>query len=121
MKIEKIEWISRAGQEAEVHLSSGGYRCIAFCQPCEYEEGASVTEALHAFMTKEVMLSRDEDASLNWLGGSSLVHKCTARVVDVAHALVSVGDIKIELDGSIPAGVNAGDLIDFKCARLDLW
>ncbi|RFA24238.1 hypothetical protein CAI21_22430 [Alkalilimnicola ehrlichii] len=121
MKIEKIRWISEAGQEAEVHLSDGSRACVAFCQPCEYEVGAAVAGPLRAFMTKNVMLSYEQDVSLRNTNDNLFAYRCTARVIDPQHGLVCVGGLKIELDERIPAGVGGGDLVDFECARLDLW
>jgi len=121
MKVEKIEWISRAGQEAEVQLSSDGLVCVAFCQPCEYEEGASLEEPLHAFMVKNVVLTVEENTSLTRVSRSSFAYKIVAKVLDPKQALVSIDGFKVELDERIPAGVNSGDFIGFECSRLDLW
>jgi hypothetical protein len=121
MKIEKINWISREGQEAEVLVSDGDCVCAVFCQPCEYEEQALVAGPLHAFMTKHVMLSRRESISLKRIDTKLFAYECTAHVLDSLRALVSIGSLEIELDDRIPAGVNNGDLVDFECSRIDIW
>lgn len=121
MKVEKVFWISRDAEEAEVRLSDGERVCVAFCQPCEYEEGALVDGPLRAFITKAVMLSRGDQVALERISDTSFAHKCVGRVVDVQQGLVEIGGFEIELDESIPAGASRGDLIDFECARLDLW
>ncbi|WP_038181721.1 hypothetical protein [Vibrio rhizosphaerae] len=121
MKIEKINWISEIAQEAEVFLTDGEYKCMAFCQPCNYDVGMSISTALHSFMTKNIMLSYSENCLLKQIDSERFPHKCTAIVKNVSSSLVSVGKFVIELDSIIPAGVNDGDIIDFECARIDLW
>ena len=121
MRVQKIHLISLAGRDAEVHLSDGKRVCVAFCQPCEYGEGEVLDGPLHAFMTKAVMLSYGDDISMQRANQNSFAYKCIGRVVDAQTDLVAIGNFEIELDDRIPAGVSAGDLVDFECARIDLW
>ena len=121
MKIEKLIWISEAAQEAELAIIDGEFTCVAFSQPCHYSEGDVIDDSLHAFMSKNIMLSRNADVSLQRLNERALPHKCTAIVDNKLEALVRIGSIIIELDSSIPAGVEDGMLVDFECSRLDVW
>tara|TARA_R110001599_G_C11823498_1_gene617468 strand:+ start:165 stop:530 length:366 start_codon:yes stop_codon:yes gene_type:complete len=121
MRIEKLVWISEVAQEAELIISDGQFTCIAFSQPCDYNEGDSVDDYLHAFMSKNIMLSQDDGVSIRSLEERLLSHKCTAVVESRMESLVRIGNIIIELDSQIPAGVEDGMLVDFECARLDLW
>ncbi len=121
MKIERLVWISKSAQEAELYITDGTYQCISFSQPCEHKEGDIINVPLHAFMVKNVMLSYSEEVFIEQVGVNNLPHRCTAIVVNRNDALVKVGSIVIELDSIIPGGVEEGMLVNFECSRLDLW
>lgn len=121
MKIEKMVCISEAAQEAELSITDGKFTCVAFSQPCDYSEGDVVDDSLHAFTSKNIMLSRNEEVRIQRLNERTLSHRCTAIVDNKSQSLVRVGSIIIELDSSIPAGVEDGMFVDFECSRLDVW
>lgn len=121
MKVKKITWISSAAQEAEVEITDGTYSCVAFCQPCELKVGVDINEPLHAFITKNTMLSSNEEVSIGKISKDVFGHRCTAKVFDKSNGLVKVGSIIIELDSVIPPGAEYGTLIEFECSRLDIW
>lgn len=47
-RVETIEWISEAAQEAEVAIATSDASLLAFCHPCELEIGSMVTSPIHA-------------------------------------------------------------------------
>ena len=53
--------------------------------------------------------------------GQDLSRKVIARVLDTSEQVVTVGKITMTIDDYLPGGIIVGDLIEFECARIDLW
>jgi hypothetical protein len=122
MIVKNIKWISKTAEEAEVEISDGEFTCIAFSQPCNANIGDTIKEPLHVFSIKNAMLC-EGDTALGIFGneGTGLSRKVIARVVDVSEQLIAVGRINLTIEDYLPGGIRAGDLIEFDCARIDLW
>lgn len=110
-----------AAKEAELVVSDGKYECIAFSQPCDVREGDNLKEPLHAFIVDNLMVARQKDCNISLIKAEGLAQHCVAEVVDAEDGLVKIGNIEIILEGKAPPGVIPGDLVEFTCARLDLW
>ena len=50
-----------------------------------------------------------------------LAQHCVAEVVDAEDGLVKIGNIEIILEGKAPPEAIPGNLVEFTCARLDVW
>ena len=121
MMIKKLTWLSRAAKEAELVVSDGKYECIAFSQPCDVQEGDNLKESLHAFMVNNLMVSRQKDCNISLIRVEGLAQHCVAEVVDAEDGLVKIGNIEIILEGKAPPEAIPGNLVEFTCARLDVW
>jgi hypothetical protein len=122
MLIKDISWISRDSAEAEVEISDGNFTCVAFSQPCSANIGETINDPLHVFSLKEAMICESESPVGIWnTEKPGLSRKVIARVINASEHLVAVGGIKLLIDDYLPGGINTGDLIEFKCGRIDLW
>ena len=121
MRIESIEWISREAEEAEVVVSDGRFFCRAFSQPCSLLVGQILKEALHVFSPKNIMLSTTEEQSIELQVNGGLAHRVIATIEELKSKRLIVGKIELILDDYIPGGIQSGDIIEFECARIDIW
>ncbi|MET1069745.1 MAG: hypothetical protein ABWY28_17190 [Pseudomonas prosekii] len=121
MKIESISWISKEAEEAEVTISDGHFTCIAFCQPCNIKVGDKITEPLHAFSIKNAIISDKSTLGVWNVSETKLEKKVIAKILDITNQIVAVGDISLIIDDYLPGGLENGDIIEFECARIDLW
>lgn len=120
LTVLKIHWTSIPAQEADVTVAAGSSECTAFCQPCRYEVGDRVAEPLHIFGLKRAMIS-SASPHIEKVGSSGLGQRGAGRVVDLAHAKISVEDLQLVFDDPLPRGLAVGDIVEFECARIDLW
>jgi hypothetical protein len=121
MKIESINWISKEAEEAEVTISDGHFTCIAFCQTCNIKVGDKITEPLHTFSIKNAMLSDKSTLGVWNVSETKLEKKVIAKILDITNQIVAVGDISLIIDDYLPGGLENGDIMEFECARIDLW
>lgn len=121
MIIESIKWISREAEEAEVEISDGHFTCIAFSQPCNAKAGEHVTEPLHVFSIKNAMISDKSTLGVWNISDIKLERKVIAKIVDITNQMIAVGDILMVIDDFLPGGLENGNIIEFECARIDLW
>ena len=121
MIIKSIKWISKSSEEAEVEISDGDFTCIAFSQPCDVIVGEHLTQPLHVFSVKNAMIS-DQPAVGIWnLSDTKLERKVVAKVIDITNQVLAVGDIHMVINDCLPGGLEIGNIIEFECARIDLW
>jgi hypothetical protein len=121
MRVESIEWISKEAEEAEVVVSDGRFSCRAFSQPCSLSVGQVLEEPLHVFGAKNIMLSTAEEQGMELQVEGGLAHRVTAVFQDLQRRRLIVGGIELILDDYVPGGIQAGDMINFECARIDVW
>ncbi|MFJ5283355.1 hypothetical protein ACIP66_05785 [Pseudomonas sp. NPDC088429] len=120
--VKNIKWISQISEEAEVEISDGEFTCIAFSHPCRASIGDKVNEPLHIFSMKNAMRCTELAELGIWnIQGQDLSRKVIARVLDTSEQVVTVGKITMTIDDYLPGGIIVGDLIEFECARIDLW
>ena len=121
MIIESIKWISSEAEEAEVEISDGQFKCVAFSQPCDAEVGQQITEPLHVFSIKNAMISDKSTLGIWSTSNGKLERKVVAKIVDITNQVIAVGDISMVIDDFLPSGLENGNIIEFECARIDLW
>ena len=110
-----------SAEEAEVEISDGDFTCIAFSQPCNVIVGEHLTQPLHVFSVKNAVIS-DQSAVGIWnLSDTKLQRKVVAKIIDITNQVVVVGDIHMVIDDFLPGGLEIGNIIEFECARIDLW
>ena len=72
-------------------------------------------------MNVKGVIKEDNDSQINISRqGESFAHDVVAKVIDSKTRIVSVGPITIELDDQLPGDIDAGDVIQFSCGRLDV-
>lgn len=121
MMVKSINWISKSAEDAEVEITDGEFTCIAFSQPCSVETGDYVTAPLHIFSIKNPMISQDNTVGIWSINEKSLERKVVAKLVDHTQQLIAVGKILLLIDDYLPGGISDGDIIEFRCKRIDLW
>lgn len=123
MKVTKLNWLSKAAKEAELIVSDGTHECLTFSQPCNVQLNENLVEPLHAMDVENLMtvVDRDIDEKIMRINDSYFSHYCIAKVVSMDESIVSVGGILIQLESAIPSWAKEGDLVEFKCSRLDIW
>lgn len=52
---------------------------------------------------------------------TKLERKVIAKIVDISNQIFAVGDILLTIDDFLPGGLENGNIIEFECARIDLW
>jgi hypothetical protein len=119
MIIKDIHWISKEAKEAELLVTDGQYVCFVFSQPCNFNRGDQLEDALRAFITEDLMLSYEDKVDIFRISDKSLSHRCIAEVVDEENSLVKIGEIYLFLDEKLPAGCSKGKLVEFNCSRID--
>lgn len=123
MKVMKLNWISKAAREAEFIVGDGTHQCLVFSQPCSVRLNQILVEPLHALDVENLMIVIDQNKheSVVKLNESYFSQYCVAKVKSIEKSIVSIGNILIELEIGIPNWAKEGDLVEFKCARLDVW
>ena len=122
MIVKKLDWISFEGKEAELIMTDGKNECLVFSQPCHVTLGENVNDLLHAMdvedfrRTNETSEKITRDSDVTYFSQFFI-----AKIIDIKKNIVAVGQIRIELDYAIPDWVKVGELIEFRCDRLDLW
>ncbi len=121
MQVKKVVWLSASAQEAEVELSDGTFTCIAFSCPCTVAVGDVLSQPLHVFAAKGIMLTHATQIGLWQSTEYGLGYKVVATLHDPAAHLITVGGLVLLIDEELPGGLCPGDLIEFECGRIDLW
>ncbi len=122
MIVKYIKWISRISEEAEVEISDGEFACIVFSHPCSAKIGDEINAPLHIFSMKNAMKCKELAELGIWnTQEQGLSRKVIARVLDTSEQVVTVGKMTMIIEDYLPGGIMAGDLIEFECARIDLW
>lgn len=121
MLVKSIKWISKGADEAEVEITDGCFVCLAFSQPCTVNIGDEIAEPLHVFDIRDAMFSNQTELGIWKTTENGLGYRVIAKVVDISAQLLSVGGIQLMVDDYLPGGLELGNLIEFECARIDLW
>jgi hypothetical protein len=121
MQVRNIKWLSVAAAEAEVEITDGTFTCIAFSCPCEVRVNDNFSEPLHVFDIQNAMLVDNVAPGIWNLTHDSLGRKVIAELTDVSKQLLKVGGILLVVDEHLPGGLEPGNLVEFECARIDLW
>ncbi len=120
MKVLSLNWISESSKEAELVISDDTHSLVVFCHPCSVTIGEEITGPLHIFMPSNIMLSEETEQKIE-KGTPPLGSFIIARMENSAKGLCSVGGIELEIEDYLPGGIQDGDIIEFNCARVDLW
>ncbi|AVR97438.1 hypothetical protein [Pseudoduganella armeniaca] len=121
MFVKNITWLSVEAAEAEVQVTDGVYECVAFSWPCAVAVGDDITEPLHVFDMRNAKLVQNVQTGIWALDQNSLARRVVAELVDLDRQIVGVGGIWLIAEETLPAGIKVGALLEFDCARLDLW
>lgn len=118
MIIKEIEWICKNAMEAVVYVGADPFLCAGFSQPCNLSIGDKLHEPLYAMDTMGLITSNKELYVTKHQ--NSFSHTMCCKVYNIEKNEVIIGCILIELDCSLPLGVNVGDVVEFSCSRLDV-
>lgn len=121
MRVSNVQWLSLSAEEAEVEVTDGHYFCGAFCHPCRVKVGDEIKEPLHIFDIGNLMLSEKSQLGIWSTDERSLTRKVVGRIIDIVEQIVVVGGIRLVIDDPLPGVFQEGNIIEFECARIDLW
>jgi hypothetical protein len=121
MQVKNIKWLSVPAAEAEVEITDGAFTCIAFSCPCEVEVNDKISEPLHVFNIRNAILVDNAAPGIWNLTDGGLGRKVIAELTDVSKQLLKVGGIVLVVEEYLPGGLEQGNLVEFECARIDLW
>ena len=120
MKIKKIEWISKEAKEAEVAISDGSYECVCFYHPCTISLGEIILDPIIAFDIENIIkVNNGTEVAIKKIIGS-MGYKVIARLENINPNIVALGKIMIDIGNNVPKDLYVGDLLSFKCSRLDV-
>jgi hypothetical protein len=118
VKVKNINWISKEDKEAEVYITDGVYTVKGFSHPCYLNLGQELSQPLLTLDCKiigKVEDSMEEVVEIR----EPFSHLVIARVLDTAKGIVSIGQIKLEVD-NLPGDLVSNDLIELLIERIDL-
>lgn len=121
MQIIDINWLSKSFGEAEVIVSDGSYICAAYSMPCDAFIGQVLQAPLHVFSICNLMRSDAGGLRIDRIKPTGLAQFLVAAVADVKKKYLSVGGLNFVLDDNLPGDIKDGDLVEFECARIDMW
>jgi hypothetical protein len=121
MQIKNVKWLSIPAAEAEVEITDGEFTCVAFSCPCEVDVNDKLYEPLHVFNIRNAMLVDNAAPGIWNLTDNGLGRKVIGELTDISKQLLKVGGIVLVVDEYLPGGLATGNLVEFECARIDLW
>jgi len=119
MIVNQIEWVSKEAQEALLFVGDGEYECVAFSHPCHFDKGYALIEPVLAFSAQGIMLSQETKVSIT-RKGEFFAHEVVGILSGFNPTIISVGNIRIELEDALPGGIKQNDIVQFYCGRLDV-
>jgi len=121
MRVVAVTPFSPGDESATVTVTDGKYVCRCFCWPCSVEVGDEITEPLSLFNVSDLMLTEEREVWLETLDTRSrFEHRGVARVENRENQLLAIGGLQLTADGFFPGGIEAGDLVEFRCGRIDV-
>ncbi len=119
MKIEKIEWLSKEGSEAEVTVCGENYQIVCFAHPFNLSVGDVIDVPLYAFCTNHIQRSLKHSYRVE-KHKNNYSYCITGKLDDNQKGIIRLWDIFIELDAPVPTDVELNDFISFCCDRIDI-
>ena len=120
MTVEIIEVVptSPTSSEATLLLDDGKHQCRAFEHPRGSRIGALMKEPLLGFESRDV--ERDDSGPAGFTSdGTQLGCIVRGYVERVADPAIRVGSFVVELGLPLPGDIGIGDMVRFRCSRLD--
>lgn len=120
MRVASVLPFSPRSDSAVVTVTDGHHICRAFSWPCKIDIGSAVVEPLQLFGESVLKLTAETESRLESVSEDGLGHRGIAQVVDAREGLLAVGGIVLKVTAYLPGGISSGDIVEFKCARIDL-
>ena len=120
IKIEKIVWMSKEANEAEIYLSDGKFNIISFSHPFNGSEGDLFDGILYGFNATRIFSSEEKKFSIE-KSSDYFGYLFIGILIDSKMKHVKVGEFVIELDNDIPLDILENTYISFECERIDLY
>lgn len=121
MRVVSVTLFDPILKSAEVIISDGKFTCRAFSHPCHIEPGAELIRPLQLLDEAGLMLTDITEPKIEAITASGLAHRGVALVMDAEQQLFAVGGLHLQIAGSLPGGISSGDMIEFECARIDIY
>jgi hypothetical protein len=83
--------------------------------------GEVLSEPLHIFEVEGLMLTERQLPGLEKISPDGLAQRGVARVIDAEQKVLGIGGLRFVVDDFLPGGIEVGDMVEFKCDRIDLW
>jgi hypothetical protein len=121
MQVKNIKWLSIPAAEAEVEISDNEFTCVAFSCPCGVKVNQQLTEPLHVFDIRKAAQVDEGEPGIWRLNDTRFGQRVVAELIDPTTHLFRVGRILLIVDDYLPGGLAKRGLVEFECARIDLW
>lgn len=118
MKVISIDWLSEDIEEAILTVVSGTQKFEVFSHPCRYKVGDCIEKPLETLDNKNIVRVDAQEPFIRQIG-DTFEHEIVAKVESVKLHLVSVNEVKINLDIGLPGDISDGEFISFRTERLD--
>ncbi|MDM1523414.1 hypothetical protein OBK20_08020 [Empedobacter falsenii] len=118
--INKINWISKNAQEAEVYLYDGTFELKCFSQPFSLKEGDIINDKLYTYNTQKIYYSENKDFYVK-KNGSLFEYELCGKIIDKSLNLIKIGEFIIELDIAFPDDLFEKDYVVIFCERIDIY
>ena len=74
---------------------------------------------LYAVKSKNIMRALEPGSAVNKTDDGYYAYKLQGKIIDLENRIVTVGDIKIMLENSIPNDIKVNEYIEFDVLRID--
>jgi len=121
IKINKINWLSKVGKEAEVFLYDGNFNMVCYSHPFNQDIGNIVTQPLYTLNARKILILKEEEKFSVEKEEGTFDYKFAGRLINKEENHVKLGEFIIELDNPVPSDIQVGDYISFICDRVDIY
>jgi len=110
--------------QADLIVTDGQYDIMCCCW--EYnplQKDNQQVKEISSLFTTDIMRVDDHDYLVQKIHGKGehYSYHLQGRVIDKSKPLISIGELKIELDRPLPKDINVGEFVEFKVGRLDCF
>ncbi|MEO7164429.1 MAG: hypothetical protein ABI041_16020 [Bdellovibrionia bacterium] len=117
MKILNISWMDDEKKEGILSLANGENTFQVYCYPCSFQIGDTIVRPLQTLQDQNIVRVGGNSYTIQQIG-DTFETRIIAKVEDKKNGIVSVNQIKIELDSDLPGDILEGETVSFETLRL---
>ena len=120
MYIKELLNYDEEAHEADIVISDGQFDLLCYAHPFISGEYKELKAPLSAFMSENIMRTSENEYRIERLQDNYYAHRFHGKIIDLQKRLVTIGNIVIKLENTIPKDINEGEFIEFSAMRIDL-